>query len=667
MSPNTLSKKPVEPESGPSQPVSPDVLALLVALDRLLSVGSYYTPSHDRYKQVAREAERAVLKVMGPSPALQIEVSNDGFYILDQEIAADTREGRRLYELFNPLNIALIELLAEVTAHDLHDALTVFIKLKNQLTGSQTYDEIHIEGLPETVKTTDRSLYVRTKNRATGPAGTRPTNATQDYQLIPDSQLVGTPEGQSLERQFLAIISGIMKGSDPTRLKEVSSPGEKELLVAEWIPDMAILSIKDILNSLAETNSDPMMFESLISHAQSALEMTGDPELVELIFARLRKDTSIAKKTKPLLATRPKPKKKPTTYMMTIEQMREIMYSLENRTVPYDDLLGPSSADCLGICLQVLAVAPTEQLSDGIALTINRILSAPELSDEDLHVLSGSLASMLNAHDESMAEQLLPMIFTPLHRYHPQIVGRMWLAVWKSLTTDRARLIAWPYTVNDLLLGTPWEDPTQKLALYELVSRVDVGAGVALLEKLETMEALNEDKTATDIFHAPAPLLYPVHKVLLKSLAAAEHGRLLHERLSHQRSHLLSDLMVKIMGRYSNANKQIYQAILEQGVTERVTPVMRDAATRFLCTAVMSAEPEERQEFWVLDTINWLGRLDMNRAAAVLTEIVKEKRFFVWPVWPGDCRKVAKRALDQHEPGQHPADRDEETTAEDKR
>ena len=119
-----------------------------------------------------------------------------------------------------------------------------------------------------------------------------------------------------------------------------------------------------------------------------------------------------------------------------------------------------------------------------------------------------------------MAELVLPMIFTPLHRYHPEIVGRMWLAVWKSLTTDRARQIAWPYTVNDLLLGTEWEDPTQKLALYELVSRVDVGPGVALLESLEAMGALQEDRMATDVFHAPAPLLYPVHKVLLKSLAA---------------------------------------------------------------------------------------------------------------------------------------------------
>ena len=112
------------------QPVNPDVLALLVALDRLLSVGSYYTPTHDRYQQVAREAEQAVRKVLGPSPELGIEISNDGFYILDQEIAADTREGRRLFELFNPLNIALIELQADVSAQDLHDALTVFKKLK---------------------------------------------------------------------------------------------------------------------------------------------------------------------------------------------------------------------------------------------------------------------------------------------------------------------------------------------------------------------------------------------------------------------------------------------------------------------------------------------------------------------------------------------------------
>jgi hypothetical protein len=580
---------------------------------------------------------------------LQIECGSEGLWVHDVFVPRDTRESKRLFDLLSNLSIGLLEFRAEASADELHETVA---SLKNHLlkySGQKGFEEIAIDGLPESVATTSQSLYVRTLDRSTGQGGTRPRNPADDRFQIPDANLVPTPEGQALEKEFLGIISGIMQKSDPARLKSLVSEEEKDEALGHWVNDSAVHTIKEIMDALKQTNSDPMIMEHLIGHAQSALEMTGDPELVEMVFERLRKETGVkSDKPKPLLSNRPKPKKpskRPVKYTMTPEQMDATIEELTAAAEIPEDLLGPSTADCLGICTQVLCSAPTEQMIMGISSTVFRILSVDELPDEDLRVAGASLGAILKTGSRDMTDAAMPMFFTPLRRFHPQLLGPMWLKVWKSLREIDHKRLAWPHLVNDLLMGVAWDDPGQKIALYESLSRVNVGDGSEMLERLEELQALKEEKMAPEIFHAPAPLLYPVHLVLLHSPMAKEHGPKLHERLVHQRAQRLSNLLVKIMGRYKKSNKLIYQAILDQGVAERAEPRLRDLGSRLLRTAVSGVDPELRDEPWVSEAIAWLGRLDVKRGEELLTRILKEKKYLFFPVWPSECRRAAKEAL----------------------
>jgi len=640
----------LEPAVDKNPPMSPEHAELFVALDRLLTIGSYYTPEHARYKEVAKEAHAAIRKNLLGGGVLEIECTSEGFWVHDAFITGDQRETKRVFELLNNLAIGLLEIDAAASTEHLHLAVA---SLKHHLVtyaGKKNFEEIAIEGLPETIRTTSQSLYVRTKDRSAGPGGTRPRNASADHYVIPDANLVPTPEGQKLEREFLGIVSAIMTSGDPTQLKKLAGdPMARDMALGQWVSDSTVRNIMDIMEALKRTNSDPMILEHLIGHAQAALEMTGDPELVELVFDRLRKETGVkSDKPKPLLSNRPKPKdhkKRPVVYTMTPDEMNVAIDALKAAVEIPEDLLAPATADTLGICTQVLCSAPTEQMVHGIASTVFRILSVEKIPALDLQIVASSLNAILRTGSRDMTDTAIPMFFSPLRRFHPRSVGPVWLQVWKSLVEIDHKRLAWPHLVNELLLGVEWEDPLQKLALYESLSRVNVGDGSEMLERLEELQALQEGKLAPEIFHAPAPLLYPVHVVLLASTVSREHGPKLHGRLVHQRAQRLANLLVGIMGEYKQSNKLIYQAILDQGVAEKIAPKLQDLGSRLLKTALIGLDPELREEPWVSEAVSWLGRLDRKRGKELLETIIKEKKFFLFPVWPRECRQAARDAL----------------------
>ena len=89
--------------------------------------------------------------------------------------------------------------------------------------------------------------------------------------------------------------------------------------------------------------------------------------------------------------------------------------------------------------------------------------------------------------------------------------------------------------------------------------------------------------------------------------------------------------------------------MLEQGVSEKITPKLQDLGSCLLKATVMNLDPELRHELWVSEAVSWLGRLDAKRAEPALAKILKEKKYFFFPVWPSECRHAAREALEAQE------------------
>jgi hypothetical protein len=631
-------------------PLAPEHVELLVALDRMLSTGSYYPPGHAQYDAVAEQCATALTAAMRGRPSLEIEVQTTGFIIDAGCIEKTERCARRLHDLLEPLNQALLEIHGAVTTEDLHQGLATLKSHHKQLAGTREYQEIEIEGMPETMTAVSRNLYVRTK-AGNGPEKTKsPLNENFDPNTIPDAMLVHTPEGQMMEREFLAVIQGIMKNGDPTKLKALQNTSDEMAsdLLGTWVPDDAISTIKGILDSLESSNTDPMMLQHLVGHAQEALQLTGDPALVELVFEKLRKEGTIKKKSGKLLENRPKPAKKPVRFTMSRTELRTAIDDVATDAEAVerdDDLVTPSGADCLGICIQILHAAPTDELAAGISDSIRSILGAEDVTDVEISTATNALAAIFHSSNSETTELVVAMINAPLRESHLERLGPFWLNIWQKLGSYKEKERAWPYVVNELLLGLQWENPRQKIELYQALSEINTTDRIDLMVKLESLRALQEKELASDMFHAPAPLLYNLHEMLMGSSLAEEHGPLLHQRLAYQKAHPLATSLVEGFGEYNQAHRAAYVAIMVQGISEKIVPALKDIAARHFRGALNRLTADRREEAWVPDAIGWLGMLDIDSSRPVIEKILKEKKFFFFPVWPANCRTAAQGAL----------------------
>ncbi len=639
-----------EAEAVEAPPLAPEHEELLFALDRMLTTGTYYPPGHAQYVAVADQCAKAVAGALHGQPSLEIQITPEGLTIGETKADKKDRCARRIHELLEPLNQALLEIHADVTTEDLHEALVTLKQHHKQLAGTRDYHEIEIEGMPETVAVIGRSLYVRTK-AGNGPEPTEsPINESFDPNTIPDAALVPTPEGQMMEREFLAVIQGLMKSGNAEKLLALQNAAVDNTtdLLGTWVPDHAIKTIKDILDALDKTNSDPVMLQHLVGHAQEALQLTGDPALVELVFEKLRKEGLGKPKSQRLLENRPKPAKKPVRFTMSRDELRRLIEEVKvtAEQQPWtDDIVSPANADCMGICIQILHVAPTDQLAEGIASTMRLILTAEDLSESDLGLAADALIAVFKGNDGETTDLIATMVSTPLREAHLDKLGALWLSVWDGLGTFKEKERAWPHVVNDLLMGLEWESPRDKLRLYQELSKVNVNERVDLLVKLETLQALQEKVLAKDVFHAPPPLLYGLHHMLMSSSLADQHGPLMHQRLAHQKAHDLAAILIDGFVEYNHAHRKAYQAILAQGVQEKIVPELQDIALRQMKGALNRLSADRRDERWVINAIGWLGKLGTTKTRPVLEKILNEKKFLFFPVWPTDCRDAARDAL----------------------
>ncbi len=646
-----MSLDPFTIEDHETHPISGEHRALCGALDRLLTIGSYYQPSHERFQTVARECAAALDKSLDGRKSLELYITAKGLVIGDGLLPASEAEARRLFDLLDPLQIALVEIDAKATSDHLHLALASLKKARNSISATQSFREIEIKGLPETINVVNRTLFLRTKAIRQGRKKKEPAAEITffDHNLISDFLLSGSDLGQKCEKEFIGIIQGIMATVDPTQLKnqETGGGGSSD----DWLPDETIDAIKKVLEALAGTSSDLMNLQHLIQQAQTALEVTGDPELVDLIFSRLQKDSKklVRKLVQPKMigkgqrGTRTESKKK---LIMSQEEMRAIVSGLEIPQGPMIDPMEQASADCLAICIQVLDMAPTEELITGIEETLLRQITTGRLSATKRKAIVTILQQVFTDRTEGRAERIWPMIWGPVRRSHPELMYRIWLEIWQGLAS-RGRERAWPFLVNDLLLGMPVTDRLKRFLLLEAVSQVEALGNHDIRVTLENLPALLEGTICKGFLDAPPPLLYPVHKVLVGCSISPRFGPLLHDSLVRQAPHSLSNVLLDIMDEYYPVNRGVYQAILDQGINEEVTPEMRELAPEIIAEALSDLHWDFMEEDWVVEAIIWLGGLGREPALPILDEIINEKKYMVLGSWPPAARQAAKAARDE--------------------
>ncbi len=619
------------------QPLDRNSAVLLKALDKLLTVGSYYSPEHDQYRVVSEKSCAQIVAAIGPGKVMAIEITASGMMVGSQLVDPHHRNVRLFHDLLVPLNIARFEISAELTPADLRQAIAALQDHRQNLGNTTGFQEIKIENLPATVSTASKNVV---RDNGQGESFSLDTllgsNAHTGNEPSPEDLM---SDSEKLASQFLEIVSRILENLE----KEEGKKADGESLPHPDSTPENIKALREALQRLVEVNPDPADLARLIEHAKRALDLSHDPRSVDLVFSLLKKEAEKGGdwKYRAREGSANKPKKE---YRFTLEELTREISELETAGRAPDDP-GPSSlSSYLGICFHLLGGDPAEALETALELSLMEALTDRGVTKQDLDLCSAAVAAAALKKNQAALDRVLPAFCRPLRKTRPNYLVKFWTGLWEALDTE-CRELVWPHLVNELMLG--FEDIPDEVTeqLWVAVGQLDSRVALTQISRLEGLTALLEKTVCPSLMKLPLNPMYPVHLVLLKSTLAALHGPRVHEHLCHNPPNDLIEILMKSLGQYEPSYNDLFLALIKQSGADSITPELRGRVGRHISRALSRLPASRRKEEWVGRAIGWAYKLDPKIALPLLTRVRDEKKFIFFKAWPRDCREMAAKCL----------------------
>jgi hypothetical protein len=610
-----------------------DAVVLLKSLDKLLTLGAYYSTSHEQYLLAAEEAAVAIGGAIAPRAALALEITSEGLMILGQHIDPHHRNVRQVHELLVPLNIARLEVGAKVTAADLRQALAALHKHKLLLGKSNTFKEIVIEDLPPTVRSVSRSVLQNDRAAEEAVKGLAAVQEMMD-EWSKDSGLgANQQESERLAREFLQMVGEILDNLEKAQAQDLIA-GHEGGSAALSRDDFAAL--RQALKRLVEVNPSPKTLLQLINHARSALEMSRNSGQADLVFRILRKDI--------LAEPEPRPrgkdgKPREVKYQLSVQELVDQVGALQDDEDSARDPEKRAAENHLAICLNLLDSDPPEALRQSLLEALGGLFKDHPPDLDYLSPCLNALEKALESGFAGRAESLLVGIVEALRKGQPDRVGALWLGL-KQNSRREDFFLLWPHLVNDLLLGLGQVGNENRRVLLEWAGSISSREALAQLQRLEDLPALKSDKAASDIFKAPLTATQAVHAALARTRLAVWLGRGIHASMKARPFSPLVRALMPAMGDHQASNLDFYLELMAQARTRQLSGELRLKCAVLLLGLLDGLPASRRTESWVPGALGELVKLDTVEAAPLIQNVLNARRWIFWRAWPPACRQA---------------------------
>ncbi len=306
-----------------------------------------------------------------------------------------------------------------------------------------------------------------------------------------------------------------------------------------------------------------------------------------------------------------------------------------------------TNTDRLAACTRILANEERPEFEAEVVRMTRELIADAGCGERDLLVARDALRTIFRTGWNGRTALRARALLEPIREHHHDRLGWLWLSAWEGLLDAAHKEAAWPLLVDDLLAGMTWDDPDARLQLLTELSDVLTGERLDLLVRLEALPSLRAHVVSADILDAPAPVLYPVYRLILRSSLSIAFAPRLLARMAEQKPHPLVTQLLAMSGEYDRANLRLYQAMLDQGIATRVDAQLDDLAGRHIRGVLTRLADDELSLPWVPGAITWLAELPVSGVEQILRAIVAEKRWGMIPVWPEACREAAREGLER--------------------
>lgn len=620
------------------QPLHADSAVLLKSIDKLLTLGAYYSTTHEQYHLAADSAAVAINQAIHPRTHLALEITAEGLLLLDQKVDPNHRNVRQIYELLVPLNIARLEIKTGLSASDLRQALEALQKHNLLLGKTASFKEVIIKNLPPTVCSVSRSVL---QNQTDASGG----NASAIEDMLAEwsrEAMAKEPENEKLAREFMDLVNAIVTNLKKAQAMQASrGTGEGDMVLANLDLD----ALREGLRRLVDVNPSPRQLLDLINHARSALDLSHDSTRADLVFKVLRKD--ILEKDSPT-ANKATPKARNLEYKLTVPQLMDAVRQLDQGASPLENPMAGAEADHLAICLFLLAADPQESLRQILMDSLSRLFARDNIKPEDLDACLTTIQNSLNSGFAEQSDHLVSAIFAALRKGRPELVGILWSRLANNLQPEDLPIL-WPHLVNDILLGLGRLKPELGRELLTWVGSLSPEGALAQLDRLNTMPALQKSKGSSDLFKAPLPVMFSVHAALAQTSLKPWLSRGIHSSLKARPFSLLSGALISCLQTHDPANLPLFLDLMAHPKSSSLPDELRDRAGVLLTGFLEMLPRKRRSEKWVPSALKSLAQLQYGEAQDFLHEVVHHKRWLFFKDWPEACVAAVRAEMSQEE------------------
>jgi len=623
------------------QPLVLDAAVLLKSLDKLLTQGAYYSTDHSQYLAASEEAAQSMAKAIQPRSKIALEITAEGLLILDQTVSSRLRHVHQIHGLLVPLNIARLEIHANLTAADLRLAIQVLAEHRHKYGHTETFQEIVIEGLPPTIQSV--SISVLEKSQSSEDSGSGLSDVRQMVENWGRS--AEGDQSEELAKEFMAMVTAILNnlehqgGTEETADHE--SPGAMSLSPGE------IEQLRASFQRLVEVNPSPRVLTRLITHARSALELSRDTIKADLVFQTLRKGLQEIPEPAPDFKS---PLVSQTEYTMEVDDLRAEVDQLEKSEAPVLSMPRGAASAHLYLCLSLLRSDPPAAMRQSLEETLVGLVQDARAGESILAPFRRTVLDTLESGFTEWVDELVVSLTSALRRGKTSLLGEFWAGL-KPLVHEADLLVLWPHLVNDILLGLGRVEGNAGREVLVWAGSLTPGTALAQVDRLKIMPAVQGKKAAGDIFKAPLPALYSVHNALAQTSLAEWLSRGLFKSM---KAHPLNGLTKALMGavEFDPRHLGFYLELIGHSGGQDLAPQTREKAASLLLGILTGLPRVRRMERWVTPALMGLADLQVESARPLFEEICNSRRLLVLKAWPEDCRHVAENALAKNG-GQH--------------
>ena len=607
------------------------------SLHRLFKIGIYYPSGHATLDRATDRFMSQLEQLAGDKKEVAIQVINNTIILEDIELDSGQAAVKEFNILLSTLGISTLYINRLISMAELHDFVRKMLAYKAKVLNAKQFIQVEVTDLPHSI-TIEQHEFLARNDRS----------RRDDSNVDNLDTFVASLTGFGLNEGEIQQCRELLDSLPDTLAQSTIDIGD--LPLASW-DDIAGLLAKamkkgrDGSGSAASGETGQQSINALSSILKKLERETHDTKSREALNLLV----SIIKK--PALSKEQEPEEEelsrntfPEKPDISIERISEFVANQKLNPQVCQKIPNSSPRnETLSILMQ-LAGSELPLPSQIRMQQLFRETLCATLTEKTLKILSGGMVHLAQQGKTTRLAATMRLMLDPLRRS----AGTGSLVLFQSIIKQcgaSEKLLFWPHVVNELLVQGSQKDTIAYQQLCQFAARLSNEQMSAALPVLRNLEAFQDTKIASDIFHGISPTGYPLFAFLLTT----DIERYIGERVIGGLRRAPRDWLIKAVVPLLDINEQEHKlflySYLRQASQNKLSSSLRNIATKILTTALIALPQERRNEQWVANSIAAMGQLPGKRTAEVLQQIAGAKKMLFIPQWPAPCRTAAHKAL----------------------